>query len=160
MAKTPDDRQSREAEARRAGIRIVVRDGVRVDGPNPADNPAESTSPTPDVVPRSTRYDRDPQRDAINEAIRRFKQLYPPDGPPPSTSDEELRRRQRQHLARVQARRSGGGTREVDCLHNQCPLCWGTGIKANGEPCVHTIACECPRCRPLKFTMLATTSAG
>ena len=156
MAKTPDDRKSREAEARRAGMRIVVRDGVRVDGPNPADNPAESTTPTPAAAPGSTRHDRDPQRDAINEALRRYRR----DRPPTPTTDEELRRRQRAHLERVYARGWSGSTREVDCLHNQCPFCWGTGIKANGERCIHMIACGCPRCNPLQSTLLTTHSAG
>ena len=152
MAKTPDDRKSQEAEARRAEIRIVVRNGVRVDGRNPANKPAESTSPTPAAAPGSTRHDRDPQRDAINEALRRYR----PARPPTPRTDEELRRRQREHLERVHARRGGGSTREVDCLHNQCPLCWGTLIKANGERCIHMIACGCPRCSPRQLTLLAT----
>ena len=152
MAKTPDDRKSQEAEARRAEIRIVVRNGVRVDGRNPADKPAESTTPTPAAAPGSTRHDRDPQRDAINEALRRYR----PARPPTPRTDEELRRRQREHLERVHARRGGGSTREVDCLHNQCPFCWGTGIDANGERCIHMIACGCPRCSPRQLTLLAT----
>ena len=160
MPKTPADRKSREAETRRAGIRIVVRDGVRVDGRNPADKPAESTKPTPAGAPGSKRHDRDPQQDAINKALRRYNMLGRPDRPPSPRTDKELRRRQREHLERVHALTGGGSTREVDCLHNQCPFCWGTGIKATGERCIHMIACGCPRCSPLQSMLLTTHSAG
>ena len=59
MAKTPDDEKSREAEARRARIRIVARDGARVDGPTPTDGSAESTPAEPAAARGSER--RGPQ---------------------------------------------------------------------------------------------------
>ena len=39
--------------------------------------------------------------------------------------------------------------KEVDnCLHKNCPECHGSGIKLNGEICIHMISCPCPRCAP------------
>lgn len=34
------------------------------------------------------------------------------------------------------------------CLHDACPECHGTGITSTGRPCVHMIACPCPKCSP------------
>ncbi|AXN57824.1 hypothetical protein KASHIRA_01700 [Serratia phage vB_SmaM-Kashira] len=34
-----------------------------------------------------------------------------------------------------------------DCLHVNCPSCRGTGIRANGQMCVHGISCPCKNCR-------------
>jgi len=31
------------------------------------------------------------------------------------------------------------------CLHDLCPECEGTGVRRGGGPCVHQIACPCPR---------------
>lgn len=36
----------------------------------------------------------------------------------------------------------------IECLHKQYPKCHGTGIKENGEVCLHWIACPCPNCTP------------
>ena len=156
MAKTPDDEKSRETKARQAAIRIVVRDGVRVDEPAPADPPAESTPAAPAAERRSERREGNPGRDAIEEALRRYKKQRGAGHGSRPTTDEELRRRQREHLEKVRTGWRGGGTREVECLHNQCTSCWGTRVKANGEPCIHMIACGCARCSPAGRTLLAT----
>ena len=37
---------------------------------------------------------------------------------------------------------------EQKCLHDSCPDCHGSGVKKNGEICVHWISCPCPRCTP------------
>ena len=160
MAKTPDDKKSREAEARRAGIRIVARDGVRLDGPTPTDGPGESTPAEPAAARGSERRDRNPRRDAVKEALSRYKKHGRPDRPPTPTTDEELRRRQREHLGRVHAGRNGGKTRDIDCLHNRCTSCWGTRVKANGEPCIHMIACGCARCNPVRPTLMASNGTS
>ena len=40
-------------------------------------------------------------------------------------------------------------SKEVDsCLHKNCPECHGSGVKLNGEICIHMISCPCPRCTP------------
>ena len=41
------------------------------------------------------------------------------------------------------------GTRIPDnCLHKRCPDCGGTGIKIDGEMCIHSISCLCSNCTP------------
>lgn len=62
---------------------------------------------------------------------------------------EELRRKQQEHLKRVrQAAGFGESNDQVQCLHMGCTSCWGTGVKADGSPCVHCLSCPCPRCTP------------
>ena len=39
------------------------------------------------------------------------------------------------------------GIIENSCLHYKCEECHGTGKKEDGSPCVHYIACNCPKCR-------------
>ena len=34
---------------------------------------------------------------------------------------------------------------EVKCLHDQCPLCFGSGKKKDGTYCIHGISCPCPK---------------
>jgi hypothetical protein len=34
----------------------------------------------------------------------------------------------------------------IPCIHDTCELCFGTGLKRDGTPCIHYIACPCPRC--------------
>ena len=36
-----------------------------------------------------------------------------------------------------------------DCLHNQCTICHGTGLKEDGSTCLHGISCPCPKCNPI-----------
>ena len=159
MPKTPDDAKARQAEARRAGIRIVARDGVRVDDEAPASRPAGDAPAAPTAPPEAERRERNPRRDAIKEAIRRANERRSTERASRATTNDELRRRQREQLDRMYARRSGGRTRETDCLHNQCTSCWGTRVKANGEPRIHMIACGCARCHPGQPTLLATNRA-
>lgn len=40
------------------------------------------------------------------------------------------------------------GKNELDCLHDRCTECSGSGIKKDGGPCVHYISCPCPKCTP------------
>lgn len=61
--------------------------------------------------------------------------------------EKDLRERQRRHLENVRTMRSNttdGGWRP--CLHDACPECLGTGIKADGSTCIHCISCPCPKC--------------
>lgn len=37
------------------------------------------------------------------------------------------------------------------CQHDSCPECHGSGIKENGQPCIHMISCSCPKCSPYMF---------
>lgn len=57
--------------------------------------------------------------------------------------ESDLKRRQEEHLARVR-----GSKTWRPCLHDQCPSCLGTGIRHDGSPCIHGIACPCPKCSP------------
>lgn len=41
--------------------------------------------------------------------------------------------------------------KERECLHKQCPECYGTGKKKNGDLCVHHVSCPCPICSPFKL---------
>lgn len=36
----------------------------------------------------------------------------------------------------------------VQCLHDSCPLCKGTGKKEDGSICIHHISCNCHKCTP------------
>ena len=38
------------------------------------------------------------------------------------------------------------------CLHKACPECHGTGVKYNGQLCVHMLSCPCPSCTPYCMT--------
>ena len=158
MPKTPDDAKARRAEARRAGIRIVARDGVRVDDETPATGPAGDAPAAPTATPEAERRERNPRRDAIEEAIKRANERGSTERASRATTDDELRRRQREHLERMHVGWSRGRTREIDCLHNQCTSCWGTMVKANGEPCIHMITCGCARCQRAQPTFLATNA--
>lgn len=37
---------------------------------------------------------------------------------------------------------------EKECLHDKCPICYGTGKKPDGIPCIHMLSCPCPKCSP------------
>lgn len=37
------------------------------------------------------------------------------------------------------------------CVHNGCKDCNGSGHKKNGNPCVHMIHCQCPKCNPMRM---------
>lgn len=40
-------------------------------------------------------------------------------------------------------------TQRSDCLHDNCPSCHGTGVRADGlGACVHMISCPCRKCTP------------
>ncbi len=60
---------------------------------------------------------------------------------------EDLKRRQKEHLDKVRMSR-GDYQPTSRCLHDGCPECIGTGVKRDGTPCVHSIACLCHKCRP------------
>lgn len=55
--------------------------------------------------------------------------------------EENLRLRQLEHLKNIKSSWR-------PCLHETCTQCHGTGIKLDGEICVHSISCPCPRCTP------------
>lgn len=80
-------------------------------------------------------------KDAIRDAeIERLKSA--------DTESDDLRRRQREHLDAVTAR-LGGGINQQSCLHDGCPNCIGTGVRADGSMCIHMISCPCPKCSPI-----------
>jgi len=60
--------------------------------------------------------------------------------------EADLKSRQQKHLEGV---RSYGGATFQPCMHDQCTECIGTGIRNNGEGCVHWISCKCPKCSPV-----------
>lgn len=70
--------------------------------------------------------------------------------------EDDLRRRQREHLARV--RRLGGGDPRRPCAHDSCPQCLGTGVKLDGSPCIHAISCHCPKCSPQYLALQPSTT--
>lgn len=59
--------------------------------------------------------------------------------------EEDLRRRQEEHLKIVQGRNNSNWR---PCMHDNCSMCHGTGIKIDGSFCVHMISCPCPKCSP------------
>lgn len=58
---------------------------------------------------------------------------------------EDLRKRQAKHLQNVKGQNDSNWR---PCMHEQCGSCCGTGIQANGSPCIHMISCPCPKCTP------------
>lgn len=36
----------------------------------------------------------------------------------------------------------------IQCIHEKCPECHGTGIKRDGTACIHMISCPCKKCTP------------
>lgn len=58
--------------------------------------------------------------------------------------ESELKKRQEEHLQNVQ----GNNLFWQPCLHDHCSQCLGTGVKLDGSPCIHHIACSCPKCAP------------
>lgn len=59
--------------------------------------------------------------------------------------ERDLKKRQEEHLKRIQER---PGTAWKPCAHDSCTSCLGTGRKADGSPCVHMLYCNCPKCTP------------
>lgn len=60
--------------------------------------------------------------------------------------DRDLRRRQREHLERI--------NRNIEwhpCAHDGCGECHGTGIKSDGTGCIHMLYCSCPKCSPISM---------
>jgi len=39
----------------------------------------------------------------------------------------------------------------VDCLHQTCSECKGSGVKKDGSICAHYISCPCEKCSPFKL---------
>lgn len=58
---------------------------------------------------------------------------------------KDLIKRQKEHLKNVQKLQSRNWR---PCMHDSCPSCIGTGIRADGSACIHMIACSCPKCNP------------
>jgi len=59
--------------------------------------------------------------------------------------EDDLQRRQKEHLDNVYNKQNQNWR---PCLHDSCPECLGTGIKRDGNMCVHNIYCTCPKCNP------------
>ena len=59
--------------------------------------------------------------------------------------DEFIEKRKKQHLENVRRFKPSHNNR---CLHNECPECFGTGIKLNGFACVHMLSCGYSKCSP------------
>jgi len=57
--------------------------------------------------------------------------------------EENLKKKQEEHLQNVIRYNNMNWQ---PCLHDECPLCFGTGIKVDGTICVHNISCPCPKC--------------
>jgi hypothetical protein len=70
--------------------------------------------------------------------------------------EEDLRKRQEEHLKNV---RQWGGQPWQACAHDQCQQCHGTGVKLNGEVCVHMLACRCPKCQPYSLMLSSVSSS-
>ena len=62
--------------------------------------------------------------------------------------EEDLKRRQKEHLDRVNRNAFGAQNDWQPCLHDGCPQCLGTGVKHDGSMCIHMISCPCPKCTP------------
>lgn len=58
--------------------------------------------------------------------------------------EKDLARRQREHLQGIPSK--WGKKEWQPCLHDACPNCIGTGIRKNGQRCVHHLVCPCPKC--------------
>lgn len=62
--------------------------------------------------------------------------------------EKELKRRQEEHLKKVSEKND---LNWIPCLHDNCELCYGTGVKSDGTTCFHYISCSCPKCSPSYF---------
>lgn len=58
--------------------------------------------------------------------------------------EKDLKKRQADHINRINELNIQDWK---PCIHDQCPDCLGTGIKVFGGLCVHSISCDCPKCR-------------
>ena len=58
--------------------------------------------------------------------------------------EKELRARQEAHINNSML---GRNMAWKPCAHDQCTNCHGTGLDAFGSMCIHSIACDCPKCR-------------
>ncbi len=70
--------------------------------------------------------------------------------------EEGLRQRQEQHLKNIENNQSFNWK---PCRHDGCTECVGTGIKSNGQVCVHMLYCDCPKCSPTYLAMPADSTA-
>lgn len=57
---------------------------------------------------------------------------------------DDLKGRQRRHLELIRGRID----LRINCLHDGCPECVGTGVKGDGSACIHHLSCPCPKCAP------------
>lgn len=63
-----------------------------------------------------------------------------------SSTGDDLAKRREEHLKKVQENLTQGS--DQPCLHDQCENCVGTGVKLDGQKCIHYISCPCPKCTP------------
>lgn len=59
------------------------------------------------------------------------------------TFKNKLTKKQQEHLRK--ALRWKEKEESVPCRHDECTQCYGTGVKINGERCVHYLSCNCPK---------------
>lgn len=64
--------------------------------------------------------------------------------------EKDVQERKRKHLEQVRQFRQ---QQYRPCLHDGCEECHGTGIKINGQRCVHMISCPCPKCSPTMMSV-------
>lgn len=60
---------------------------------------------------------------------------------------EEVKRRAIEEMVKQWKDDQFGKLGVSKCLHDNCPECKGSGIKATGGICIHMISCSCTKCR-------------
>lgn len=73
--------------------------------------------------------------------------------------EKDLKRRQEEHLAKVNASKYNNPFWQP-CAHEQCSECVGTGLKLDGGICVHHLYCSCPKCTPQYISTIPFTFTG
>lgn len=64
--------------------------------------------------------------------------------------ERELLERQKRHLEGVRRLQYQNWR---PCLHDTCSECHGTGVRHDGQQCVHAISCRCPKCGPVSMSV-------
>ena len=68
-----------------------------------------------------------------------------------------VEQRKKHHLESIDNAR---GAYWQPCLHNECPQCWGTGVKLDGGFCIHSMSCPCPKCSPRSLSLGVLHAGG
>jgi len=80
----------------------------------------------------------------VKKAIEEAKDIL---NPPPNKQEDSLKKVTWKWKGNINQNFDG----DEKCLHNGCSQCHGTGIKKNGEICVHMISCPCKNCNPFRW---------